>query len=144
VDQIPELHLSGAEVRAVAEDLELSLRFGRLNGGSLRAEQRTLAAKIGAAVPLVAITLPGVLNAMGPQASAAVRAQVSAMTASRTGIRPAFLGSSEAARRASTSGQAIRGACAAGRLAATKDGVTGAWRITATDLVRWMGERNAA
>jgi hypothetical protein len=42
------------------------------------------------------------------------------------------------------SSQAIRAACAAGRLVASRDRITGAWWITAGALDEWQEERHAA
>ncbi len=141
---LPEVTLSGAEVGQVAAALELTLSALRRNGRTPSAELSQVAVKVTLAIPLYAACLPALLDAAGPQASAAVRAKVSGMTASRAPVRPVFLGSSEAARVASTSGQAIRAAAAAGRLAATKDRTSGQWLIEPGDLQKWMESRRAA
>jgi hypothetical protein len=141
--QVPELRLSGAEVRAVAAALEVALSASRRNGRAPSAELRQAAAKAAAAVPLVALYLPALLDAAGPQAAATVRAQASRTAASPASVRPPRMGTSEAARIAGTSGQAVRAACASGRLAATKSSLTGQWEIQAGELRKWMDSRGA-
>ncbi len=143
MDHVPQVLLAGAEVREVANDLELSLRTGRRNGCAPRAEQRTMAAKVGAAVPLVAITLPGVLNAMGPEAAAMVRAQASGAAGSAARPRPSPLTASEASRAAGVSARAVRAAAQAGRLRAVRHKHTNEWQITPDDLREWMASRAA-
>ena len=61
----PELHLYGADVREVAEALELMLRFRRRNGYAPRGERSRVAAEIALAVPLVAACLPALLTPPG-------------------------------------------------------------------------------
>ncbi len=145
MNRVPQVVLEGAEIAQVAFALEVALSGLRRNGRTPSAELRQVAAKIGAVVPLVAVCAPALLDAMGPQAAATVRAQASSTPASSAVVRPPRLTSSEAARVASTSGQAIRAAAAAGRLPATKDRITGQWLIDPGDLAGWMeSRRNAA
>jgi hypothetical protein len=106
----------------------------------------------------VAVRLPALLRAIGPQAAAAVRVQAARLAASAddgTGqdrarselLLPAgsfLLPASEAARIAGVSAQAIRAACASTRLSAAKDKITGQWRISRPDLAEWMEGRRAA
>ncbi len=104
---------------------------------------RADAARVALTVPLVAVCMPALLDAAGPQTAAAVRALANGTAASSAAVRPARLASSEAARVASTSGQAIRAACASGRLTATKSRTTGQWLIDPGDLQKWMESRAA-
>ncbi len=140
----PELVLRGPEVRQVADALELMLRFHRRNGYTPPGgELRGVAVKIMQAIPLVAACLPALLDAAGPEAAAAARAEVIGTAGSAAGVRPAQLASSQAAQVADVSDRAVRAACASGRLAATKSRITGGWLIDPRDLHEWM-ERRAA
>ncbi len=138
---LPELTLTGAEVAQVAAALELAIRAHRRDGHAAGGELRQLAAKLAVAVPLMAVRLPELMTVAGPQAAATVRALASGTTASSPAPSPARLSSSEAARVASTSGQAIRAAAASGRLVAHKNQVTGQWSIDPQNLEKWMVSR---
>jgi hypothetical protein len=146
------LLLSGRSAEVAACALETALRDYRRNGRAPNSETRQLAVALAAAVPLMAVRLPLLLAAAGPQAAAAVKAEARRIAASRVdpdgagsaSSATAALSASEAARIVGLSSQAIRAAAAAGRLAARKDRITGAWLIDATALDEWMGARNAA
>ncbi|SRR5712691_6365202 len=140
----PELVLFGHDVVQVASAIELALRVHRRNGHAPDDRLRGLAAKVATAAPLVAVCLPALLDVAGPQAAAAVRAEASGTAASATASRSVSLASSEAARLAGVSGQAIRAACISGRLVARKSQITGEWQIDPADLAGWMEARNAA
>ncbi len=143
VSNEPELHLRGAEVRQVAIALEITLRAHRRNGRPPDGELRDVAVKVGAAVPLVAVWLPGVLNAMGAEAAAVVKSQAAGAAGKAKAVRAAPLGCSEASRRAGVSTRAVRAAAQVGRLAASKHKVTGKWVIDPDDLREWMDSRAA-
>jgi excisionase family DNA binding protein len=147
-----ELLLSGRSAEVAACALETALRDYRRNGRAPNEETRQLALALATAAPLVAVTLPALLDAAGPQAAAAVKAEARRTAASRldrygagsASSVTAALSASEAARIAGISGQAIRAACADGRLPASKDQIRGTWLITAAALDEWMGRRRAA
>jgi hypothetical protein len=143
VSNEPELHLRGAEVRQVAIALEITLRTHRCNGRVPDGELRDLAVKVGAAVPLVAVCLPGVLDAMGAEAADIVKSQAADAAGKAKVARPGPLGCSEASRQAGVSARAVRAAAQVGRLAARKHKVTGAWVIETADLRKWMRNRAA-
>jgi hypothetical protein len=136
------LLLSGRSAEVAACALETALRDYRRNGRAPNEETRQLALALATAVPLVAAALPALLDAAGPQAAAAVKAEARRMAASRldpdgagpAGSVTAALSVSEAARIAGVSSQAIRAACADGRLPASKDQIRGTWLITAVAL----------
>ena len=138
----PELLLRGPDVGQVAAALELALRTYRRNGHPPGNQLREVAAKVAQAPP-VATCLPALLDAAGPEAAAAVRAKVNGTAGSATGMRPAPLASSQAAQVADVSDRAVRAACASGRLAATKNRITGGWLIDPRDLRKWMESRAA-
>ena len=145
------LGLTERQITYLACALNASLFAARRDEGAAGEELRQLAARIALAVP-AAVKLPSLLDTAGPQAAAAIRAQARRVAASAVdpdGAGPASsvtaaLSASEAARLAGLSSQAIRAAAAAGRLAARKDRITGAWAITASALDDWMEGRNAA
>jgi integrase len=136
-----------AEVAACA--LETALRAYRRDGRAPNDETRQLAVALATAVPLMAVRLPLLLAAAGPQAATAVKAEARRIAAS--GLDPdgagsassltAALSASEAARLTGVSSQAILAAAAAGRLAARKDRITGAWLIDIVALDEWIGAR---
>jgi hypothetical protein len=146
------LLLSGRSAEVAACALETALRAYRRDGRAPNDETRQLAVALATAVPLMAVRLPLLLIAAGSQVAAAVKAEARRIAASGLdpdGAGPAIsfpaaLSASEAARLAGVSSQAIRAAAAAGRLAASKDRITGAWVITASALDEWMGARSAA
>ena len=144
--------LTERQMTYLALALDVSLFAARRDEGAAGEELRQLTARIALAVPAAAVKLPTLLDAAGPQAAAAVRAQARGRAASRldrdgagpTSSVTAALSASEAARLAGVSSQAIRAAAAAGRLAARKNRITGAWAITASALDDWLEGRNAA
>jgi hypothetical protein len=144
--------LTERQVTYVACALDASLFAARRDEGAPGLELRQLAAGIALAVPSAAVKLPSLLDTAGPQATAAVKAEARRTAARRldrdgagsASSVTAALSASEAARLAGVSSQAIRAAAAAGRLAASKDRVTGAWAITASALDDWRDGRNAA
>jgi hypothetical protein len=138
------LILSGHDVALVAAALNLTLAANTRNGRAPSAAACRVAAKVAVAAPTAAVALPSLMNAAGPEARAAVIAQVRSAAGSRPALEPVLLGASEAARRAGVSDRAIRGACQDRRLTASKSECTGEWRIRVTDLDRWMEERDAA
>ena len=137
MDYVPEVLLSGPDVAQVAAALELALRARRRNGRAPDGELRQVAAKLAVAVPGVAVCLPALMDAAGPEVGAAVRAQVNGAAGNAACSRPAPLGCSEASRRAGVTDRAVRAAARSGRLAATKDRITGAWLIDPRDLQEW-------
>ena len=141
------------DVAIVAAALDIALRVNARNGAPPSGRTRRIAAMLAAAVPSVAVKLPDLLDTAGPQARAAVKAQARREAASR--VAPgaagsagsdtaALLSSGSAARIAGVTGQAIRAACASGRLVAVKSEITGAWQITPAAIDEWMGRRDAA
>jgi excisionase family DNA binding protein len=151
---VADLLLSSRNVELAARVLE---RVLRRDGGVPNDDMRQLAAALAIAVPLTAVRLPHLLLAIGPQATAAVKAEVRCMDILRAASKfdgestesassfTVTLSVSEAARIAGVSRQAIRAAAAAGRLAATKDkDRIGAWRITVPALDKWMEARAIA
>ena len=131
---MPGVLLSQRHAKRAAVALEMALNVYRRNGQAPDGDTREAAALLAAADPLTAVKLPLLLAAAGPQAAAAVKAEARRIAAS--GLDPdaagpassltAGLSASEAARLAGVSSQAIRAAAAAGRLAASKDRITGA------------------
>jgi hypothetical protein len=140
----PELLLCGPDVRQVAAALELALRTHRRNGHPPGNQLREVAAKVALAVPLVAACLPALLDAVGSEVAAAVRAQATGTVGSKTRARPTPLTASGASRAAGVSARAVRAAAQAGRLVARKNQVTGEWLISPADLAEWMEQRSAA
>jgi hypothetical protein len=146
------LRLTERQITYLGCALDASLFAARRDEGVAGEELRQLAARIALAVPAAAVKLPSLLDAAGPQVAAAVKAQARRTGASRLdgdGAGPASSGTatlstSEAARLACVSPQAIRAAAAAGRLVASKDRITGAWAIGVTALGDWSEGRNAA
>ncbi len=128
----------------IAKLLEASLRTGRRDGLAPGGEMSELAAELARQVPGLVARLPGVLHAAGPEAAAYARAQARSEAGSAACPRPAPLGVSEASSAAGVSARAVRAAAQAGRLTASKDRITGQWRIDPGDLAGWMGARNAA
>ena len=143
MDHFPQVLLCGPEIAEVAASLELMLRDRRRNGRVAGAETRQLAAKVARAIPLYSVTFPALLDAAGPEASAAVRAQAAAAVGSAACPRPVLLGCSEASRAAGVSARAIRASAQAGRLRAVKHKHTNEWRISVDDLQAWMANRVA-
>jgi excisionase family DNA binding protein len=138
---MPDLLLSGEQAETVALVLEYALRTARRNGAPA-GRLRDLADVTAVAVPMLAARLPEVLRAAGPETAAAVKAQAARAAGNGQAPETAWLGASEAARVADVDARTVRAAAAAGRLAASKDRVTGEWRITAADLDRWMEARS--
>ncbi len=144
--------LTERQITYLACALDAPLLVGQRNGRAPGEELRQLAALIALAVPSAAVKLPSLLDAAGPQAAAAVKAQARRTAASRLdpdGVGPASsvtatLSASEAARLAGVSSQAIRAACANDKLAACKSAVSGEWQIAPAALEEWMEERHAA
>jgi len=143
--------LTERQITYLALALNTSL-FAAQRHGSAPGEELRQLAQIALAVPSAAAKLPSLLDAAGPQAAAAVKSEARRMTASRldpgagepASSITAALSAGEAARLAGVSSQAIRAAAASGRLAASKDRITGAWAITASALADWKDGRNAA
>jgi|HubBroStandDraft_3_1064219.scaffolds.fasta_scaffold115646_2 hypothetical protein len=144
--------LTERQITYLACALDASLFAARRDEGAASEELRQLTARIALAVPSAAVKLPSLLDAAGPQTAAAVKAEARRTAARRLdpdGAGPASsvtaaLSASEAARQAGVSSQAIRAAAAAGRLAARKNRITGAWAITASALDDWLEGRSAA
>lgn len=149
---MPDVLLSERHAKRVAVFLEIALDVYRRNGQAPDEDTRAAAALLAVAVPEVAVRLPLLLAAAGPQAATVVKAEAMRLAASKVDVdgagsassAVAALSASEAARIAGVSSQAIRAAAAAGRLAASKDRITGAWQITPSALDEWMGVRRAA
>jgi hypothetical protein len=144
--------LTERQITYLACALDAPLLVGQRNGRAPGEELRQLAALIALAVPSAAVKLPSLLDAAGPQAAAAVKSEARRMATSRldpgagepASSITATLSAGEAARLVGVSSQAIRAAAAVGRLAASKDRITGAWAITASALDDWREGRNAA
>jgi hypothetical protein len=149
---VADVLLSERHAKRAAVALEMALTVYRRNGQAPDPDTRETAALLATAVPLLAARLPALLDAAGPQTAAAVKAEARRTAASgldqeRAGSASsltAALSASEAARLAGVSSQAIRAAAATGRLAASKDRVTGAWLIATSALYEWMEGRSAA
>jgi hypothetical protein len=151
---MPGLVLPEEDAGVVAAALNVALYVNARNGVQAAARTRRVAVKVAAAVPEIAVKLPSLLDAAGPQAAATVKAEARRLAASRVDAAAAgpassdtaaLLSSRSAARIAGVTGQAIRAACADGRLVAAKHRITGAWRIAPAALDEWItGRRNAA
>lgn len=146
------LLLSGQSATHAAVAVEEVLRAHSRNSPHLDVAWRQLAAALALAVPLTSQGLPCLLAAAGPEATAAVKAEVRRIAGSRfdidrdTGEKSSAvtMPASKAAQIAGVSSRAIRAAAADGRLAATKDQNTGTWRITTAGLYEWQEKRHAA
>jgi hypothetical protein len=142
--------LSDQAVEEAAKALNAQLRTYRCNGKPPDKRGRQAAAEIASAVPLMAVDLPWLLAAAGPEVAAAVRAEARAVPGSAecagAGLRaPSMvLSATEAAGKAGVSDRAIRAAYAGGRLAASKSKISGEWQIAPAALDYWMGRRRAA
>jgi hypothetical protein len=114
---MPDLQLPEEDAGVVALALDVALRANARNGVRAGAWTRRFAAMVAAAVPEIAVRLPDLLNAAGPQAAARVKAEARRLAASRvaSGVAgwagsntAALLSSGSAARIADVTGQAIR------------------------------------
>lgn len=90
---------------------------------------------------VAAACAPALLRAIGPEAAALVKVQAAGMRGSEQDVGRAPLTCSEAARLCQVSDRAIRSACASRSLTATKDRISGAWRITRQHLAEWETRR---
>ena len=148
---MPDVLLPERPAKRAAVLLEMALNVYRQNGQAPDQDTREAAALLATADPLTAVRLPLLLAAAGPQAAAAVKAEARRIAASRLDRDgpgspisvTAALSASEAARIADVSSQAIRAACADGRLAACKSAAS-EWQIAPAALEEWMVSRHAA
>lgn len=110
---MPDLQLPEEDAGVVALALDVALRANARNGVRAGARTRRVAAILAAAVPEIAVRLPDLLDAAGPQAAATVKAEARRLAASKVAGRAgsntaALLSSGSAARIADVTGQPIR------------------------------------
>jgi Helix-turn-helix domain len=92
----------------------------------------------------VAVQLPTLMRALPPEVAARVKAQAAKVARSKQDTGQPPISALAAARVAGVSTRAIQSACRREKLTATKDRITGAWRISRPDLAEWMEERRAS
>lgn len=92
----------------------------------------------------VAVQLPTLMRALPPEVAVRVKAQAAKVARSKQDASQPPMSALAAARVAGVTTRAIQAACANGSLTATKDKISGAWRISRPDLAEWIEERHHA
>lgn len=155
------LELDPAETRLFAFTLEGFLRRRARNGDDLRVDDpcRDTTVKLALAAPIFAVDqCPELLRAAGPNVTAQVRELAATITA-RLARQVAALDSAatvpdaasalgsltapEVGRLTGLTADAVRAAIRRGRLEATRDRVTGEWRISRQAVDEWRARRAA-
>jgi hypothetical protein len=151
--------------------VEMALRSYRKNGKPVNRAMRDAAAALAFSAPWLAVQLPAVLAALGPDAAAGIHCQAAKRQVRRLGVAAFDAGGSQppesgpavplsnaasallvtgpltagqAARMTGLTTHGVRTACRRGTLDARKNRVTGEWLIEPDALRHWEAGKHAA